>query len=582
MLYVPYLPAQWRHDTQHMQQGADDVPPSKDSVNKTSQSTQSKRNNPRPHGSQDSGTAGISQLQRSLGNQGMIAMLQAQLKVGASDDFYEKEADSVADAVMRQPSTSEGSPEQLGVSTSPPEISRLREGTLRRESNDLRGSFNTNESFDRTLSKSNVGNFLPVNLERSMGSKIGADFSGVRIHDNPDSHAMNRQINANAFTRGNDIYFGEGQYHPETADGQRTIAHELTHTVQQGGSIQRKELSPSGKTEAIQRETGDPPETLPTKASSPGVILKQEEVDQWMFGDGRGSKSVDDIAIQAILKEKGASDALKAFCMKRFYYQNDNHPLSYEISLTDEEKQSFTPEDYKILEEVQSLGKTLVRPALTYTETISGVKFVFPADVNKDYQSMTPQWALSIYSKIPQQLRELGPDTFEFVDYYSPSEEALAQKPEYAEVAKTSRVFATSGDVITFYRHDSPHSEEKVLHSMCHEIGHNIDRDVGRLSKKEEWQKAMDKDMEHSKEMSVTEYGKVAPVEDFAETVAEHATNHENLQKNFPHRCAIIDAVLDKRHIGWTEGPEENTFKPHKRPPANLGQNLIKQGDHIK
>jgi len=297
MLYVPYLPAQWRHDTQHMQQGADDVPPSKDSVNKTSQSTQSKRNNPRPHGSQDFGTAGISQLQRSLGNQGMIAMLQAQLKVGASDDFYEKEADSVADAVMRQPSTSEGSPEQLGVSTSPPEISRLREGTLRRESNDLRGSFNTNESFDRTLSKSNVGNFLPVNLERSMGSKIGADFSGVRIHDNPASHEMSRAINANAFTHGNDIYFGEGQYHPDTTEGQRTIAHELTHTIQQNASTQRSGMSSSDKEETIQRDTSEPaaagvfhPILTPMEAVGGGRVTNKKEANQRDLSKTTGNK----------------------------------------------------------------------------------------------------------------------------------------------------------------------------------------------------------------------------------------------------------------------------------------------------
>ena len=275
------------------------MPPSKDSVNKTSQSTQSKRNNPRPLDSQDFGTAGISQLQRSLGNQGMIAMLQTQLKVGASDDFYEREADSVADAVMRQPSTSEGSPEQRGTSTSPPEISRLREGTLRRESNDLGGSFNTNESFDRTLSKRNVGNFLPVNLERSMGSKIGADFSGVRIHDNPDSHAMNRQINANAFTHGHDIYFGEGQYHPETTDGQRTIAHELTHTVQQGGSIQRSSAVSGGRSLAIQRETDIPPDAVPPETAANSVI------GYTRINLSEGDEGDDVLAFQELLKASG-------------------------------------------------------------------------------------------------------------------------------------------------------------------------------------------------------------------------------------------------------------------------------------
>ena len=73
-----------------------------------------------------------------------------------------------------------------------------------------------------------------------MESVIGADFSNVRVHT--DSHAvqMSQDLSAHAFTHGNDVYFNEGKYNPQSSDGQHLLAHELTHTVQQSGMINKK------------------------------------------------------------------------------------------------------------------------------------------------------------------------------------------------------------------------------------------------------------------------------------------------------------------------------------------------------
>lgn len=56
---------------------------------------------------------------------------------------------------------------------------------------------------------------------------------GVRVHDNAAAHQTSKELNAKAFTVGNDIYFGKNQFHPETKEGQGLIAHELTHVMQQ-------------------------------------------------------------------------------------------------------------------------------------------------------------------------------------------------------------------------------------------------------------------------------------------------------------------------------------------------------------
>ena len=61
------------------------------------------------------------------------------------------------------------------------------------------------------------------------------DFGNVRIHSDDESFKMNRQLSARAFTYCKDIFFGAAQYHPDSNDGKRLLAHELTHVVQQNG-----------------------------------------------------------------------------------------------------------------------------------------------------------------------------------------------------------------------------------------------------------------------------------------------------------------------------------------------------------
>ena len=61
---------------------------------------------------------------------------------------------------------------------------------------------------------------------------MGHDFSGVRIHTDGMAHSKAREVNAHAFAVGRHIFFGPGEYQPGTPDGDRLIAHELTHVVQ--------------------------------------------------------------------------------------------------------------------------------------------------------------------------------------------------------------------------------------------------------------------------------------------------------------------------------------------------------------
>jgi Domain of unknown function (DUF4157) len=86
---------------------------------------------------------------------------------------------------------------------------------------------------DRNVSNVQGGRPLDPLHRLQMERAIGADFSSVRIHTGGEADASAKQLSAHAYTVGNDVVFADGQYDPDSTSGQRTLAHELTHVVQQ-------------------------------------------------------------------------------------------------------------------------------------------------------------------------------------------------------------------------------------------------------------------------------------------------------------------------------------------------------------
>ena len=90
-----------------------------------------------------------------------------------------------------------------------------------------------------------------IQYEAQQNVPFPLEFSRMRIHTDTRAADIAQSLNARAFTVGRDVVFGAGQYHPETAKGQRLLAHELTHVVQQvngtaRNAVQRKLSVPTG------------------------------------------------------------------------------------------------------------------------------------------------------------------------------------------------------------------------------------------------------------------------------------------------------------------------------------------------
>lgn len=83
---------------------------------------------------------------------------------------------------------------------------------------------------------------------------VGDSLTDVRVHDNPSADALARSVQARAFTTGRDVFFARGEYRPGSASGERLLAHELTHVVQQRGAPLSGPLTVSDPGDPFERE----------------------------------------------------------------------------------------------------------------------------------------------------------------------------------------------------------------------------------------------------------------------------------------------------------------------------------------
>lgn len=231
--------------------------------------------------------------QPTWGNQAMQRLLQGgtiqpKLKINPPGDKYEQEADRVADQVMRMPEPQvqrqvDGEDEEETIQTKSATdqntslIQRKcaecqQDEPLQRQKTDEQDdedeilqpkrSLDSVPSVASTISakisnlRHSKGQPLPQSVRAFMEPRFGHDFSNVRTHTNSQATALSHQINARAFTVGQHIFFNQSEFQPTTTAGQELLAHELTHTLQQGSNtnltsapnIQRKIIvAPTGR-----------------------------------------------------------------------------------------------------------------------------------------------------------------------------------------------------------------------------------------------------------------------------------------------------------------------------------------------
>jgi len=169
--------------------------------------------------------------------------VQARLTINEPGDVYEQEADRVADQVMRMPEPDFDAPSALSQAPAIQRVHRSAAGAEEQRQLVRTGPEDGSTSVPVNLesrldSLRGSGRPLGVDSRAFMEPRFGHDFSSVRVHTDSQAAQMARDVRALAFTVGNDIFFRDGQYAPDSSAGKRLLAHELTHVIQQGGASQ--------------------------------------------------------------------------------------------------------------------------------------------------------------------------------------------------------------------------------------------------------------------------------------------------------------------------------------------------------
>jgi hypothetical protein len=284
--------------------------------------------------------------------------LQPKLTVGAANDQYEQEADRVTQQVMSMPTPPSVVTGQTSVKGHIPEHDEMAQTKplaatitplVQRAPSDSTGSFQPGADFESRLSSSGGGSSLPASTRAFMEPRFGADFSGVRLHTGSEAAQLNRAISAQAFTHGRDIYLGEGKNDLESSAGKQLLAHELTHTIQQGTSVPT--IMHSSDSVAIDGSASspvtfhceEPAGVLVQRQPAPGGAPKATKDPVPGLGPARTELVENDIQAGDF---QGALDSLVHF--KYMDYEIDltllqNQKMTYDPALTSSDGSSSMP-----------------------------------------------------------------------------------------------------------------------------------------------------------------------------------------------------------------------------------------------
>lgn len=213
----------------------------------------------------------VQQLSTTAGNRASGRWLQAKLNMGSTDSPEELEADRVADRVTQaEGSNFVSTPNAAGQPVIRRQCSHCeeeRESELRRKPIAGAGPASQASSESHTGRQFGAGEPLSPALRSYFEPRMGADFGSVRIHRDVGAGEAAQSINARAFTLGNNIAFASGQFAPESPDGRKLLAHELTHVLQsqpRAGADQTIRRLPASEEEPTPKVKGDLKRTSPS------------------------------------------------------------------------------------------------------------------------------------------------------------------------------------------------------------------------------------------------------------------------------------------------------------------------------
>lgn len=249
-----------------------------------------------------------------------LADIQTKLEVGPAGDRFEREADQVAAQVMRGEAAAAIPPSitPLGAQRkrAAPQGGSKAKKTDEEKAGAARGRVQRDGAAGAAGGSADAGVAAAIASMQAgsaggldgttrgfMEGRFGRDFSDVRVHDGARAAAAADALGARAFTVGRDMFFARGQYRPHSHEGRQLVAHELTHTVQQGGARDKVAQRRIQRDDDDERESGSTTSgggtgAAPTRFAVPA--LPGAQVDTTDVAGAKGTITIPVLALPAV------------------------------------------------------------------------------------------------------------------------------------------------------------------------------------------------------------------------------------------------------------------------------------------
>ncbi len=163
------------------------------------------------------------------------------------------------------------------------------------------------------------GHSLDEATQQEVGRALGRDLSDVRVHTDAEADRLNRDLDAQAFTAGRDVFFREGKYAPHTTAGKELLAHELTHVVDQqegvvedGGSgttVHAPDDAHERRADAVSKEVAGP-QSARARTYTPGQGMQSPSVQ-------RQSEPEEDLDLKSVQRQDDLEEELDLKSVQR-------------------------------------------------------------------------------------------------------------------------------------------------------------------------------------------------------------------------------------------------------------------------
>lgn len=169
------------------------------------------------------------------------------------------------------------------------------------------------------------GRSLDEPVRADMEARLGHDFSDVRVHDDGPAHASAASVNAHAYTVGSHVVFQRDAYDPSSASGQQTLAHELTHVVQQrsgpvDGTSAGGGIAVSDPDDRFEREASSTAERVmsqPAPAQTPAAVQRSAAEPALGIQRQEGEEEEEPLQALAVQREEEEEEPVQALAIQR-------------------------------------------------------------------------------------------------------------------------------------------------------------------------------------------------------------------------------------------------------------------------